>query len=154
MKMWVMNLGKPAEVPTLNEAMAIELGANLLGEAIIFTIAAGVLLLEYNRQVRKESAKEDARISEMAMLTSTIQDLYFQAEMHDTQIRELMRHIHDLETKIKPKGPFSGLTRKDPTNPIDLDSSDPQMCGCIAHPGIILRSVHYLTDNVLCSQQA
>jgi len=36
-----MNLGKPVNIPKLNEKMAIELGAELLGEAIIFTIASG-----------------------------------------------------------------------------------------------------------------
>ena len=50
-KMWALNLGKPVNVPPLNEAMAIELGANLLGEAIIFAIGAGVLIFEYARFV-------------------------------------------------------------------------------------------------------
>lgn len=48
-KMWVLNLGKPVSLPVYNEDMAIELGANLLGEAIIFLIAAGLLVAEYNR---------------------------------------------------------------------------------------------------------
>lgn len=48
-KMWILNLGKPVNIPVLNEAMAIELGANLLGEGIIFIIAAGILVAEYNR---------------------------------------------------------------------------------------------------------
>lgn len=50
-KMWVMNLGKTSKVPQLNEAMAIELGANMLGETIVFSIAAGILFFEYSRQV-------------------------------------------------------------------------------------------------------
>lgn len=48
-KMWILNLGKPVNIPVLNEAMAIELGANLLGEAVIFVIASGILINEYNR---------------------------------------------------------------------------------------------------------
>lgn len=48
-KMWALNLGKPVNVPQLNETMAIELGANLLGEVIIFTIGAGLLIYEYVR---------------------------------------------------------------------------------------------------------
>ena len=47
--MWALNLGKPVTVPPLNEAMAIELGANLLGEFIIFFIGASVLIFEYSR---------------------------------------------------------------------------------------------------------
>ena len=46
-----MNLGKPVNIPQLNEAMAIELGANMLGETIVFSIAAGILYFEYARQV-------------------------------------------------------------------------------------------------------
>lgn len=48
MKMWSMNLSV-LNVPKLNEAIAVELGANLLGELVIFTIGAGLLLLEYQR---------------------------------------------------------------------------------------------------------
>ncbi|EDW24537.1 GL23345 [Drosophila persimilis] len=50
-KMWALNMGgRSVNVPPLNEAMAIELGANLLGEFIIFTIGAGLLIFEYSRQ--------------------------------------------------------------------------------------------------------
>lgn len=47
--MWVLNLGKPVNIPVLSQEMAIELGANLLGEGIIFVIGAGLLFIEYNR---------------------------------------------------------------------------------------------------------
>lgn len=49
--MWILNLGRPVNVPVLNEAMAMELGANLLGEGLIFLIAAGILISEYSRYV-------------------------------------------------------------------------------------------------------
>lgn len=113
MKMWVMNLGKPVNIPKLNEAMAIELGASLLGEAIIFMIAAGLLVAEYARQVRKETAKEAARQEEMSNIQYTVQELYFQAERQDTQIRELLRAITDLESKVV-KVPWKGRPSEDP----------------------------------------
>lgn len=47
--MWIMNLGKPVNIPQLNEQMAIELGANLLGEGIIYILGAALLIVEYNR---------------------------------------------------------------------------------------------------------
>uniref|UniRef100_A0A0A9YUQ8 Putative OPA3-like protein CG13603 n=1 Tax=Lygus hesperus TaxID=30085 RepID=A0A0A9YUQ8_LYGHE len=100
MKMWVMNLGKPVEIPKLNEAMAIELGANLLGETIIFSIAALLLFLEYSRQARKEAAKEAARIEELTNITTAIRDIALQADRQDAQLRELMRQLADLETKV------------------------------------------------------
>lgn len=104
-KMWAMNLGKPTNVPVLNEAMAIELGANLLGEIVIFTIGAGLLLLEYQRQVRKEANKEEMIMQEKLELQATINEMIFQVQRQDTQIREMARVVADLESKLswKPK---------------------------------------------------
>ena len=48
-KMWALNLGQTVHVPPLTESMAVELGANLLGEFIIFGIGAAVLIYEYSR---------------------------------------------------------------------------------------------------------
>jgi len=52
--MWALNMGGRVNVPPLNEAMAIELGANLLGEFIIFSIGAGLLIFEYSRLVNRD----------------------------------------------------------------------------------------------------
>lgn len=76
--------------------MAIELGSNLLGEIIIFVIGAGVLLLEYQRQSRKEQMKDLMVIQERLELQSTLNELAFQAERQDTQIRELTRILADI----------------------------------------------------------
>lgn len=94
--MWALNLGKPTAVPKLTEAMAIDLGANLLGEVIIFIVGAGVLVLEYNRQSSKEQLKEQMMLQEKAELQAMLNELAFQAERQDTQIRELMRVIADM----------------------------------------------------------
>lgn len=95
-KMWSMNLGKPVVVPQLNEAMATELGANLLGEAIIFGIGAGLLIWEYVRSSNKEAKKEEALQTEKENLYNTLSDLQFRVEKQEAQIRSLTRHIADL----------------------------------------------------------
>ena len=79
--------------------MAIELGSNLLGEIIIFVIGAGVLLLEYQRQSRKEEMKEAMVLQERLELHATLNELAFQAERQDTQIRELTRILADIGKK-------------------------------------------------------
>lgn len=94
--MWAMNLGKPVNVPQLNETMAIELGANLLGETIIFTIGAGVLVYEYVRQSKKEDIKEEKGIQEKIQLSNTINELHFQIERQDAMLREMTRIVADL----------------------------------------------------------
>lgn len=76
--------------------MAIELGANLLGEIIIFVIGAGILLLEYQRQSRKETLKEEMVVQEKLELQALLNELAFQAERQDTQIRELTRMLAEI----------------------------------------------------------
>ncbi|BES91832.1 Optic atrophy 3 protein (OPA3) [Nesidiocoris tenuis] len=124
MKMWIMNLGKPVEIPKLNEAMAIELGANLLGETIIFSIAAFLLYLEYARQVRKETAKEAARAEEMLNINTAIRELTLQSDRQDAQLRELLRAMADLESKVIHR-PFA--PRSPPKNPPDSPSPPPSL---------------------------
>lgn len=115
-KMWILNMGKPVNIPVLSEAMAIELGANLLGEGIIFALGAGLLIFEYNRQGRKEEAKETQRVSEMSHINRTIEDLYFTVQKQETQLREMERivlsltgqppkHYDEKEPKRRPSDP-------------------------------------------------
>lgn len=47
--MRALNLKKPEKIPKMTEAAAIELGAELLGEFIIFGVAALTVTLEYRR---------------------------------------------------------------------------------------------------------
>lgn len=95
-KMWALNLGRPVTVPPLNEAMAIELGANLLGEFIIFAIGAGLLIFEYSRQAIKENKKNEALQLEKMQLTNTLTEMNFRLERQDAQIREMTRVLADL----------------------------------------------------------
>ncbi|CAH0550344.1 unnamed protein product [Brassicogethes aeneus] len=126
-KMWMLNLGKPVNIPVLNEAMAIELGANLLGEGIIFIIAAGILLSEYNRSSRKEEQKEAAKKAEMTALTDAIRDLFIQSEEQGAYIRELTRKMGEIETNV-----YSGKNQPIPSSlpasrvPLNSDPIYPQ----------------------------
>uniref|UniRef100_A0A2A4JLU2 OPA3-like protein n=1 Tax=Heliothis virescens TaxID=7102 RepID=A0A2A4JLU2_HELVI len=103
-KMWILNLGRPVNIPVLSQEMAIELGANLLGETLIFTIGAGLLLLEYNRQSKKEAAKEAKKEEDMKHISDTITDLYFTVQRQQTQLREMERIIYSISGE-KPKIP-------------------------------------------------
>jgi len=167
--MWILNLGKPVNVPPLNEAMAIELGANLLGEGIIFMIAAGILYSEYTRQARKDRVKEEARQDEIQRLNMILEDLYFQSEKQDAQIRELMRTVHDLQGRVIHK-PWKGWkdSPEPPTSPPphshppllpvpefdDYDKHTPKTPGHSKEPvectnnGIILQALDYFEYEV------
>lgn len=90
-KMRILNLGKPTDVPKLNEAMAIELGAELLGEMIIFGSAAATLIAEYMRQARNERLRENAKEEKQICLECDLKDLRLRVEQQEAQIKHLTR---------------------------------------------------------------
>ncbi|XP_075153997.1 putative OPA3-like protein CG13603 isoform X2 [Haematobia irritans] len=95
-KMWALNLGKPVNVPPLTEAMAVDLGANLLGEFIIFAIGAGLLIFEYARQTSNEAKKQEKMALEKLELTNNLAEMTFRLERQDAQLRELTRVLADI----------------------------------------------------------
>jgi hypothetical protein len=103
MKMYFMNISKADKIEPLSETVAIELGSNLLGEGIIFCIAASLLLFEYNRQVRKEKAKEDTRLKEQEVLNNAINDLVLISEQQRAEIKRLTYLTDDLISKVNSK---------------------------------------------------
>ncbi|KYN37455.1 hypothetical protein ALC56_08168 [Trachymyrmex septentrionalis] len=104
-KMYIMNLGKPTKVAKLNEAMAIELGASLIGELIIFSVAGACVILEYNRQVTKEAKKEEIRQMQIQKFTDDIQELHNVSLQQEAQIHYLQSAIHELAKHTKHKLP-------------------------------------------------
>lgn len=117
-KMRILNLGKPTDVPKLNEAMAIELGSELLGEVIIFVSAAATLVAEYVRQARNERLKEQAKEDKHCCLEREVEELRFLAEMHEAQIRHLSRVVGD-RSGGPPVGTPSALRRRASTPNIE-----------------------------------
>ncbi|XP_076442443.1 optic atrophy 3 protein homolog [Babylonia areolata] len=95
----LMGLGKAQSVEKLSEEMAIELGAEMLGEFIIFAIAAGTLLLEYQRSVKKEALKEEREKHQVLILKQKLQDLDLVTAVQEAQIRELQRAVDELEAQ-------------------------------------------------------
>ena len=100
-----MNLGKPTKVSKLNEQMAIELGASLMGEIIIFGVAGGCLVLEYNRQVAKETKKEEVRQMQLQKFTDDIQALYDTTLKQEAELEYLRSSLDELAKKTKTKLP-------------------------------------------------
>lgn len=92
-RMWMMGMGQSGKVPKLNEAMAIDLGANMLGEGVIFAVAAVIIVLEYNRSSKKEEERERQRVERMQQLESRIQEMELAGEQRDTQLRHYYRRL-------------------------------------------------------------
>jgi hypothetical protein len=89
--------GKVTKVPKLNEAKAIEQGSEILSEVIILSIAAAILIYEYNRSKEKEDAKELAKTQEAERIKNKIFEMEFKQDKQTTQIRELSKLVIELK---------------------------------------------------------
>lgn len=101
--MYLMNLGKPTKVAKLNEAMAIELGANLMGEVIIFSVAGGCIMLEYYRQAAKEAKKEELRLAQLEQFTNEIELLQGKTTKQEMELERLESIVAELANRAKIK---------------------------------------------------
>lgn len=101
----MLNLGKPKEVVRLNEQAAIDLGSELIGEMVMFVIAAAAIVAEYARQSRKfaiEKAAEELRWSQIeSKLTELETKLELHNEQQQTRLNVLERMMESKEVRKK-----------------------------------------------------
>jgi hypothetical protein len=87
----------PGETRPLNEAKAVEAGANFLGEAILFSVAAGGLLFENWRSRRfnnQKTAEFDANVKNVADLDGKLSSI-------DSTLAELNKIVAKLQAENK-----------------------------------------------------
>ncbi|CAL8351559.1 unnamed protein product [Lota lota] len=94
-KMRIMGF-RGASIKPLNEDSAAELGAELLGEAIIFLIGGGCMVLEYSRQASNAHRKEEELSQTISSLQTQLGELALSTETLDAQLREVNRLLLSL----------------------------------------------------------
>ncbi len=80
--------------------MAVDLGADMLGEIFIFVVGVGIIYLEYRRQNNKEAAHESTQDIHLRSLEANVSELGLKIEEQNAQIRELQRRVLN---NIQPK---------------------------------------------------
>ncbi len=98
--MRMLGLGKVKEVKPLEPELAVELGAEMLGEIVLFTFGSFIIYLEYRRQANKDQGKEDFQNNRLVELEQTILDLGLQMDEQRTRISELSRLLHSQAVPI------------------------------------------------------
>lgn len=93
----LLGLGKPKEVSKLSEDVAAELGAEMLGELLIFGFGVACLVFEYRRQIKKEYNKEEYIHFSINELTNRINELITFNQINEAKIRELTRIVAKIE---------------------------------------------------------
>ncbi|CAH2314733.1 optic atrophy 3 [Pelobates cultripes] len=89
-KMRIMGF-RGAAIKPLNEEVAAELGAELLGEAIIFLVGGGCLVAEYSRQSANSKRKEEELEARLSVMEAEIARLGLLTEEVDARARGVER---------------------------------------------------------------
>ena len=97
--MRVMGLTSGTKVKPLSEDIAADLGAEILGESLVFMVGVGTLFFEYRRGQRKEEKKEEEQNEQLSQMQVQLQELELTVATQSTQIRELTRLVHDTSSK-------------------------------------------------------
>lgn len=80
-----------AAIKPLNEEAAAELGAELLGEAIVFGVGGLCIFLEYSRQSSNAKKKEEELSCTLLGLQEQVTELSLTLEALDARLREMNR---------------------------------------------------------------
>ena len=99
MRLRVMGLAGPAKVRPLEEEMAIETGADLLGEIIVFGFGVTIIALEYARQQRKEARREQNQSDQIGNLLNKVEVLTKRMDNLDQQLVEVKNRTKPIETQ-------------------------------------------------------
>ena len=82
-----------ADYKPLSKERAVELGSEILGETFLYSIAAGYIVYEYWRSVKKDHMKEDVQ-------NLHISELQAQTENLERQVAELQQKLDAVRTEL------------------------------------------------------
>ncbi|XP_068601267.1 optic atrophy 3 protein homolog [Brachionichthys hirsutus] len=91
-KMRIMGF-RGSTIKPLNEDAAAELGAELLGETLVFLVGGGSLVLEYSRQSANSRRKEEELNEIILNLQTQLTELTLTTETLDAQLRQFNRQL-------------------------------------------------------------
>uniref|UniRef100_A0A915KHX4 OPA3-like protein n=1 Tax=Romanomermis culicivorax TaxID=13658 RepID=A0A915KHX4_ROMCU len=122
-KMYLLGFGRApsrSQITPLNEQMAVELGAELLGEGAVFLMAASSIYLEYNRQSKNTKLKEEQLEKRLEMMEDRLNRLQ---EIYDRQ-NELLNDIRQESTSILTKLKQKLIKSQQTISAVDIKSID------------------------------
>lgn len=102
-RMKLMGWQKKVDVKPLSTVAAVDLGAELLGELVIFSIALGTLFFEYKRGQNKEKAKEVVQNQKLLSLQEQIDVLGVELRTQVTKQASLQNELYSLQKSLAYK---------------------------------------------------
>lgn len=99
--MRLMGVGGPTVVKPLSNEKAVEIGAEIIGEFVVYAIASSAIIAEYYRSSRKGQVVEDTQDQKIVKLNDKL-------KMLDREVNIIKRKISQIEdgklVQTKSKG--------------------------------------------------
>lgn len=89
------------EVKPLSKQAAVDLGAELMGEFFVFSVALAILYGETKRSQKKDQAKESKQNQTLAHLQNQINNLAFQLEEQHEEDKNLKLKLNEISHNLK-----------------------------------------------------
>ncbi|CAH0689359.1 unnamed protein product [Chilo suppressalis] len=112
-KLWAMRLPPPPRAAPLSDNDAVQVGSDIIGEIIIFTLGAGIVIFEVNRQAEKLEIKMLEERSEWVALLVALQELKHELELQQQEMDRLqdeLRRISQRQPSSPPTPPSASPT--------------------------------------------
>lgn len=88
---WMGTTG-PTHVKPLTEERAAELGAEIIGDTFVYSVAASLIIFEYVRSKKKEQDAEDTQNNQIAKLNDSMQRL-------EREMKDIKKRLSDMDNK-------------------------------------------------------
>ena len=99
--MRLIGIGKKgSEVTPLTDHDAVELGADILGELVIYAVASLTIFLEYYRQSKQKHEHEETQEDRLNRLEKNILELEAVGDKQRAEISALTRELHHKIDKL------------------------------------------------------
>lgn len=93
-------------VPALSEKKAIELGASLVGEAVIFMVGSSIFILEYFRRSHNRSIKDMKSAEQMKLVLQDLKALFLAKAELEQKVEALAKFIETELNVVVDHGAF------------------------------------------------
>uniref|UniRef100_A0A5K3FHJ6 Optic atrophy 3 protein homolog n=1 Tax=Mesocestoides corti TaxID=53468 RepID=A0A5K3FHJ6_MESCO len=97
LKLKLLGVSKPMGVKKLTDESAAEMGAEILGELIMFSIGTFLLVLEYRRQSKNETEKERKARAEIRALEDAIKNLESRISSQSETLYQFSKRLENLK---------------------------------------------------------
>ncbi|XP_022820887.1 optic atrophy 3 protein homolog isoform X1 [Spodoptera litura] len=103
LRLWTLALRQPRHLPPISDHVALESGASILGEAIIFGVGGLIIMFEVNRQANKQEDKVLAQESQWLALLLSLEELQRELALQQQDIDRLHATLRRLAPDQYPR---------------------------------------------------